>query len=109
MAARWICFKSSLVASWEDDENHHPGRMLRREMAARSLTANRLALDIGVPSGRITDIMGGKRGITADTALRLARYFANTPQFWMNLQVQYELAIAEQQSGKEINKRVRVA
>lgn len=83
--------------------------MLRREMAARSLTANRLALDIGVPSGRITDIMGGKRGITADTALRLARYFANTPQFWMNLQVQYELAIAEQQSGKEINKRVRVA
>ncbi len=78
-------------------------------MAARSLTANRLALDIGVPSGRITDIMGGKRGITADTALRLARYFANTPQFWMNLQVQYELAIAEQQSGKEINKRVRVA
>ncbi len=87
----------------------HPGRILRREMTARSLTANRLALDIGVPSGRITDILGGKRGITADTALRLARYFANTPQFWMNLQVQYELAVAEQQSGKEIAKRVRVA
>jgi addiction module HigA family antidote len=78
-------------------------------MEARSLTANRLALDIGVPSGRITDILGAKRGITADTALRLARYFANTPQFWMTLQVQYELAIAEQQSGREIARRVRVA
>lgn len=87
----------------------HPGRILRREMQARELTANRLALDIGVPSGRITDILGGKRGITADTALRLARYFATTPQFWMNLQVQYELALAEQQSGKEIARRVRVA
>lgn len=87
----------------------HPGRMLRREMDGRALTANRLALDIGVPSGRITDILGGKRGITADTALRLARYFANSPQFWMNLQMQYELATAEQQSGKEIAKRVRVA
>jgi addiction module HigA family antidote len=87
----------------------HPGRILRREMQARDLTANRLALDIGVPSGRITDILGGKRGITADTALRLARYFATTPQFWMNLQVQYELALAEQQSGKEIARRVRVA
>ncbi len=87
----------------------HPGRILRREMQTRAMTANRLALDIGVPSGRITDIMGGKRGITADTALRLARYFGNALQFWMNLQVQYELALAEQLSGKEIAKRVRVA
>ena len=51
----------------------HPGRILRREMTARKLSANRLALDLGVPSGRITDIVNGKRGITADTALRLGR------------------------------------
>ena len=87
----------------------HPGLLLQREMRTRELTAGRLARDIAVPSGRITDILGGKRGITADTALRLGRYFTNTPQFWMNLQVQYELALAEQTSGKEINKRVRVA
>jgi len=59
----------------------HRGRLLKRELAARKLNANRLALDIGVPSGRVTDILNGLRSITADTAVRLGRYFGNNPQF----------------------------
>src|SRR2546429_1909875 len=55
----------------------HPGRLLKRELAARALSANRLALDLGVPSGRITDILNGRRAITADTAVRLGRYFGH--------------------------------
>src|SRR5215470_18566996 len=64
----------------------HPGRFLKRELAARKLSANRLSLDIGVPSGRITDILNGRRAITADTAVRLGRYFGNSAQFWLDLQ-----------------------
>jgi antitoxin HigA-1 len=85
----------------------HPGRLLRREIAARSLSANRLALDLGVPSGRITDIVSGRRSITADTAVRLGRYFGNRPQFWIDLQGQYDIAVVEQERGHEIAKRVR--
>ena len=59
----------------------HPGRLLKRELQARQLSANRLALNLGVPSGRITDILNGRRSITADTALRLGRYFGNSPRF----------------------------
>jgi addiction module HigA family antidote len=66
----------------------HPGRLLKRELASRALSANRLALDIGVPSGRITDILNGRRSITADTAVRLGRYFGNSAQFWLDLQSQ---------------------
>jgi antitoxin HigA-1 len=64
----------------------HPGRLLKRELAARRLSANRLAIDLGVPSGRITDILNGRRSISADTAARLGRYFGNRPQFWLDLQ-----------------------
>ena len=71
----------------------HPGRLLRRELAARGLSANRLALDLGVPSGRITDILNGRRAISADTAVRLGRYFGNSTQFWLDLQGQYEIAL----------------
>jgi addiction module HigA family antidote len=70
----------------------HPGRLLKRELSARTLSANRLALDIGVPSGRITDILNGRRSITADTAVRLGRYFGNSPQFRFDLQGQYDIA-----------------
>ena len=59
----------------------HPGRLLKRELEARGLSANRLALDLGVPSGRITDTLNGRRSITADTAVRLGRYFDNGAQF----------------------------
>ena len=78
----------------------HPGRLLRRELAARGLSANRLALDLAVPSGRITDILNGRRSITADTAVRLGRYFANGPQFWIDLQGQYEVAVVERERGQ---------
>jgi addiction module HigA family antidote len=84
----------------------HPGRLLRREMMARNLSANRLAIDLGVPSGRITDILNGRRSITADTALRLARYFGNSAQFWLDLQSQHDIAIVERERGTEIRKRV---
>ncbi len=84
----------------------HPGEILKDELKARGLSANRLALDLGVPSGRIVDILNGKRAITADTALRLARYFGNSAQFWMNLQTQYDLSVAEQERGDEIAARV---
>jgi addiction module HigA family antidote len=87
----------------------HPGRLLKRELAARKLSANRLALDIGVPSGRITDILNGRRSITADTAVRLGRYFGNTAPFWLDLQSQYDIAVVEREKGAEIAKRVRPA
>ena len=87
----------------------HPGRFLKREVVARKLSANRLALDLGVPSGRITDILNGRRAITADTAVRLARYFGNAAQFWLNLQSQYDIAVIERDKGVDINRRVRPA
>jgi addiction module HigA family antidote len=84
----------------------HPGRLLKRELAARALSANRLALAIGVLSGRITDILKGRRSISADTAVRLGRYFGNRPQFWMGLQGQYDIAVVERDHGREIARRV---
>ncbi len=71
----------------------HPGRLLRRELMARNLSANRLAIDLGVPSGRVTDILNARRSLTADTALRLARYFGNSAQFWLDLQCQHDIAV----------------
>ncbi|MFI5014994.1 MAG: HigA family addiction module antitoxin [Hyphomicrobiales bacterium] len=87
----------------------HPGRFLKREVGARALSANRLALDLGVPSGRITDILNGRRSITADTALRLGRYFGNSAQFWLDLQGQYDIAVVARERGEEIMRRVRPA
>jgi addiction module HigA family antidote len=87
----------------------HPGRLLKRELQARGLSANRLALDLGVPSGRITDILNGRRGITADTAVRLGRYFGNRAQFWLGLQSQYDIAVVELARGEEISRRVHPA
>mgnify|MGYP001138164757 CR=1 FL=1 len=87
----------------------HPGRLLKRELAARNLSANRLALDLGVPSGRITDILNGRRSISADTALRLGRYFGNGAQFWLDLQSQQDIAVVESKRGAEIAQRVRPA
>ncbi|MBI3774092.1 MAG: HigA family addiction module antidote protein [Gammaproteobacteria bacterium] len=87
----------------------HPGRVLKRELVARELSANQLALALSVHSGRIVDIMNGKRGITADTALRLGRYFGNNPQFWMNLQSQYDLAVASNEYGETIKSEVRLS
>ena len=87
----------------------HPGRILKRELAARSLSANKLALALRVPSGRITSILNGKRSISPDTALRLARYLGNSAQFWMNLQTRYDLTVAERDLGKRIEAEVDAA
>ncbi|HZP78674.1 MAG TPA: HigA family addiction module antitoxin [Pseudolabrys sp.] len=87
----------------------HPGRLLKRELSARGLSANRLSLDLGVPSGRITDILNARRGITADTAVRLGRYFGNSAQFWLDLQSQYDIAVVKREKGREIARRVRPA
>jgi addiction module HigA family antidote len=87
----------------------HPGRLLKRELGTRKLSANRLSLDIGVPSGRITDILNGRRAITADTAVRLGRYFGNGAQFWLELQGQYDIGVVEREKGAEIARRVKPA
>jgi len=74
--------RSSIIT--EDEHNHslaHPGGLLGRKLEARELNANRLAIDLGVPSGRATDILNAQRGITVDTAVRLGRYFGNGTQF----------------------------
>ncbi len=84
----------------------HPGRILKREIDARGLSANKLALALRVPSGRITQIVNGKRGIPAETALRLSRYFGNSARFWMNLQTRYDVAKAERDIGQRIDAEV---
>lgn len=87
----------------------HPGEILRTEfMEPRSITAYRLADDISVPAPRVYDIVREKRAITADTALRLARYFGTTPEFWMNLQAHYDLQREEQALGAKLQKEVLV-
>ena len=80
----------------------HPGRILRRELAARGMSANRLAIALRVPSGRITSILNGRRAISADTALRLARHFSTSAQFWLNLRTRYDLTVAERDHGARI-------
>ncbi len=87
----------------------HPGRLLRREMAARNLSANALALALRTPSGRIPSILNGKRGVSPETAIRLGRYFGNSARFWLNLQTSYELATAEAEFGERIAAEVTPA
>ncbi|MCH7822003.1 MAG: HigA family addiction module antidote protein [Proteobacteria bacterium] len=84
----------------------HPGRVLKRELVARELSANKLALALHVPSGRITAILNAKRAITPETALRLGRYFGNSAQFWMNLQTRYDLNETELELGARIESEV---
>jgi addiction module HigA family antidote len=86
----------------------HPGETLREDfLKPLGLSANRLAMELLVPVTRINDIVRCMRAITADTALRLARYFGTTPQFWMNLQANYELEMAHDVRGPEIADRIR--
>jgi addiction module HigA family antidote len=88
----------------------HPGEVLLEEfLKPMGLSQNRLALDIGVPPRRINEIVLGKRSITADTALRLARYFANSPQFWLGLQRDYDLDIAADTLGERLEREVQVS
>ena len=80
----------------------HPGEILREELVELGMSASMLANALDVPANRISDIMRGRRGVTADTALRLARFFDTTPQLWLNLQSTYELRKAEQETGELI-------
>jgi len=75
-------------------------------MLARGLSANKLSLALRVPSGRITQILNENRGISAETALRLSQYFGNSARFWMNLQMRFELAVAERELGEKVNLEV---
>jgi addiction module HigA family antidote len=85
----------------------HPGEILREEfLVPLGMTAHALALELKVPAPRINDIVRERRAITPDTALRLARYFGNTPQFWMNLQSGYDLKITERETGSAIVRQV---
>ena len=86
----------------------HPGEILLEEfLKPMGLSQNRLALSIGVPARRINEIVLGKRRITADTALRLGRYFDMSPQFWLGLQTDYDLDVAADVLGSRLNRKVR--
>ncbi len=84
----------------------HPGEILREELDELGLSANALSKALGVPVNRVTMILKGQRGVSADTALRLARYFGTTPQLWLNLQKTWELRRAEIGVGREIAEQV---
>lgn len=84
----------------------HPGEVLSDILAEAGLSAHALSLDLRIPANRITAILKGERGITADTALRLARYFNTSPEIWMNLQTKYELALAEDALRDRIDREV---
>jgi addiction module HigA family antidote len=85
----------------------HPGEILREDlMKPFEISINRLARDLRVPATRISEIVNCRRGISADTALRFARYFGSTPEFWLNLQAAYELEVAKRESAMAIDRDV---
>jgi addiction module HigA family antidote len=86
----------------------HPGEILWEEfMNPLGISANKLALQTGMPATRISEIIHGRRGVTADTALRLARYFGMPAHFWLGLQSTYELSKMQVERGKQINREVK--
>ena len=86
----------------------HPGEILREEfMVPLGLSMNKMAMDLRVPVTRIADIANERRGISADTALRFARYFRNSPTFWMNLQTHYDLEVAEDEIAAKVERDVQ--
>lgn len=84
----------------------HPGEILKDELDELMISASAFAKQLSVPANRITSIIKGKRSITADTALRLSRFFGTSPEFWLNLQASYDLKIAMELNGKKIMKEV---
>jgi antitoxin HigA-1 len=86
----------------------HPGEILREEfMKPLGLSMNRMAMDLRVPVTRIAEIVAERRSVTADSALRFARYFKNSPTFWMNLQSRYDLEVAEDEIAAKVERDVR--
>lgn len=85
----------------------HPGEILREEfLVPLEMSAHSLSMGLKVPAPRINDIVRERRAVTPDTALRIARYFGNTPQFWLNLQTAYDLKIAEKKIGAKVANEV---
>ena len=102
---------SSLIIIKEVDMTNkmrpiHPGEILKDELEDLEISASELGRRLGVPANRITAIMNEERSVTADTALRLARYFGSTAEFWVNLQSSYDLKMAEKSVGNQISKDV---
>ena len=85
----------------------HPGEILGEELEELGLSATALAKALDVPTNRVTAVLRGQRGVTADTALRLSRYLGTTPQLWQNLQKAFELRVAQIESGAHIEERVQ--
>jgi addiction module HigA family antidote len=86
----------------------HPGEILREEvLIPLDMSVNQLAKALAIDTARLNEVVRGRRGITADTALRLGRYLGNSPEFWLKLQVHYELRLARQAKQKEIERAVR--
>lgn len=85
----------------------HPGEILKEELVELNLSANAIAKALDVPTNRITAILNEQRGITADTALRLAKFFGTTPDFWMSLQSSYDVKKARESVGQEIERKVK--
>src|SRR6266849_4738024 len=85
----------------------HPGETILEDfLKPLGMSVNKLAIELRVPTTRMTEVVHGRRGITADTALRLARYFNTTPKFWLNLQTSYDLAVAAEARAEEITRSV---
>ncbi len=85
----------------------HPGKILKKKfMAPHNLSATALALALRVAPNRMTNIVRGRRGVTAETAIRLALYFRNTPEYWLGLQTAFEISKAEKETGAKIRKQV---
>lgn len=93
--------------TFRDRRPIHPGEILAEDVLPElGMYANQVGEALGVPANRISEILRGRRSITADTALRLGRWLGSSPQFWMNLQRSYDLEVAEQESGDAIRERV---
>jgi addiction module HigA family antidote len=86
----------------------HPGETIKEEyLVPLEMSTNALAKELGIGAARLSEIVRGRRGITADTALRLARYFGTTPELWLNLQAFYDLRMAQRKSGRAIERQVK--
>ena len=86
----------------------HPGETLKEEyLVPLGMSVNALAKELGIGAARLNEIVLGRRGVSADTALRLARYFGTTPELWLNLQVFYELRMAQRKAGRTIERTVK--
>ncbi len=86
----------------------HPGDTIKEEyLVPLGMSVNALAKELGIGAARLSEVVRGRRGVSADTALRLARYFGTTPEFWTNLQAFYDLRVAERKSGRKIERQVK--